>query len=346
MDQRRAIIVVSLTLHCLIPFRSWAWSPEVTDHFYSKECHPQLFSWRFLEARSPELKSKLLKSWLAQCDSEFRLSRPQGEEAHRHLESLEGPPHKFEPIQFNDRKGLEHSGWALMKPEKRPAILILCEWSCDPIEDPWLKQAIMQLYEEGPFHLFLIESPESKLSERWLAGSFDSGAELLEAGWWLNTASPYRGRISSLHLLGRGTTATASLYAHWMNDLNPIADDRKVFQGGAHFCPAVRLAPLLEALQRPSTESQNVFHLKWFEHLFKLQGRYPFWQRPLTEDGSVSDLWLNASLALKPIYSTNINPFRQMPPQSREDWLQMSDFAYLSSRHHGAAIFPRRISRA
>lgn len=328
MDQRRAIIVVCLTLFSQTPTPAWAWSPDNQDQVYTQECHPQIFSWRFLAAKSPEERQRILSKWLEQCDQKFREDRPQGEQAQDQFDKLEGAAYDLAPFEFADRKGFMHFGWALTKSTKSPAILMECDWSCDPQDDPWLRQVIMQLYEEGPYQIFLIESPQSKLAERWLAGGFESGAALLETGWWIGTTSPFRGKITSLHLLGRGATAGSSLYAHWMNDLNPIADDRKVFQGAVHFCPAVKLESVLTMVQNPVTDSQRNYKELWLNHLLRLRERYSFWQQQPVERNTFGRLWLEASFSLKSIFALNLNPFHQIPPRSTADWLQMGDFAY------------------
>ncbi|MGE0762136.1 MAG: hypothetical protein AB7N80_02545 [Bdellovibrionales bacterium] len=297
------------------------------------ECHSQLWSWRLLSERNHNKRADLLAQFTQKCTTRLQSDQPQGRQAEKQQLKLPAGDWPAQPFSFQDRQGETRNGWSLMQnsPERRPAVVVACDFDCDPRRSSWLKRVIMHLYEEGPFHVIIALSPESQpVKGQWLAGGLAYGQAIYEIGFWLQTAAPIRQKISSLQLLGEGWGAQGTLFALLYNQHNPIASDRKVFQGHLALCPAVNLDSALRNIEQPQNEAQQSFAELVRLNLLTLQQRAPTWgpwllgwgwQEPLRE------AWLRASVEQGRNWHW-LNPFRLHPPGDERAWLQANDIAY------------------
>lgn len=328
-------LAITLALAFGFSGRAFAWVPDgKPSPGFTPACHPQLWSRKYLATRDSGGRDILFKRFLTECTGQSQSGRPSGAAAERDFADIEDHSRRgWEWHEFLDRSAQPKAGWLLMQPRgegPRPLAVIACDFDCSPESNAWLKALTMALYDEGRMNLFIVLSPEQAGSSLWLAGGVQYGRDLLEAGFWVQLISPYRGRFSSAHVLGMGWSAHASLAAQIYNDQNPIADDRKVFHSVLSFCPNVDLGATLNEIDQPANEMMFRFSNEVRAHAASLKERHPEWNAWLGDWSPavpLSDKWVRASL----LQTWNrgfqwLSPFRADPPRSPGAWLETNDF--------------------
>jgi hypothetical protein len=314
-----------------------AWQPSGAPRpGHSRPCHPQLWAKAYLDERSPVRRWQSLQRQVVECAAEAREGQPQGPAAETWLERLEWTPLPSKTVKFQGRQGQSLEGSLFLQPgtNPRPMVVIGCDFDCDPRTNAWVKTLVMQLFEEGETHLFIVNSPELRALDtaEWLAGGLKYGHDLLEAGFWLQFVFQERRRISSAHVLGKGWAGKATLDALLFSEHNPIADGRKVFHSAVALCPAVKLAPVLTALDTPTTAPAATMKDQVENVLVQLKNRHPTWSdwlRDWQPHLPLMEKWLFASLAQAEKFFW-LKPFRDQPPKTPAAWLDANDFVYQS----------------
>jgi hypothetical protein len=329
-------LAFTLVLAAAFSGKAFAWQPEgQTEPGFTAACHPQLWARRYLSLKNADARAESLQRFLADCAPQARAGLPSGIEAEDKFAAIQDIHRGWEWTEFLDRTSRPLSGWLLMQERSegpRPLVVIGCDFNCAPDSNPWLKTLAMSLYDEGRMSLFVVNSPEALREDLWLAGGVQYGRDLLEAGFWIQLISPYRGRFSSAHVLGLGWSAHAGLIAQFYNDKNPIADDRKVFHSAVNFCPAVDVGSVLSALDAGANIQTQNFGALVRRRLSELKRDYLPWRQWLQGWDADQDLkapWVHASVAQTGTSGFHwLSPFRAQPPRSNEAWLETSNLSY------------------
>lgn len=289
----------------------------------SKPCQLQTWLWDLMQTSDPDRRLQVLESTLERCEDEFV---GQYEPSSGSTEPIEKSG--WLSLQEQSLSGRSISGWWKMIPDGKahPALIIACDQNCDPDENPDLIRLTRTLGIEANFHLIVLESRRSlaQRTGRWLVGPFEEAQDQIEAGLWLKVASKYRTKITSLHSFGQGRAGQITLYATLFSDANPIASDRKVLQSGVALCPLVRSGTELFPNDLEATSAS------WQQDLLRLADKFPKWSTWLKGLGP-GEGWLNATLIQSKEEPLNwIRPFRGRSPNTREQWLEATDFVYQS----------------
>lgn len=316
MTQLFRFSLVVLALNLAINSRAQDLPPVL-----SKSCQLQTWFWDLLQTSDPDYRLQILKSTLNQCEDEFL---GQGESQSGQTNPL--TENGWIGLQEQSLSGRSISGWWRMISDGKsyPALIIACDKNCDPRENSDLIRLTRTLGIEANFHLIVLESRRSTAQKtgRWLVGPFEEAQDQIEAGLWLKVASKYRTKITSLHSFGQGRAGQISLYATLFSDANPIASDRKILQSGVALCPLIRSGTELFDVN-PASRS-------WQMDLENLTTRFPKWSnwmKRLTH----AEGWLNATLSQAIEEPLNwLKPFRGRHPNTREQWLEATDFVYQS----------------
>ncbi len=330
-----------ITFVLLLGFTNWAyaWQPDGRPRVgNSAKCHSQLWSHRYFDTRAAPQRAALLKEFIESCSDTATEGQPQGEAAENHWLDLNDHARDWKELTFFDTAGLIQTGNFLLQTRAgpRPLVVLACDFDCNPQTNPWLKTVAMQLYDEGGAHIYIAQSPESRLDKHslWISGGLNYARDLLEAGRWLQLFSPYRGKFSSAHLLGLGWAGKSVLDGQLLNDRNAIADDRRVFHSTVAMCPAVQLDKVLSEIDRPHSPQSVAMREDIDGRMQMLRARDSQWAKWLTgwsPHEPLGERWIAASLG-----QTNaqgfpwMNPFRGNPPRTRLAWIEANDFIHQS----------------
>lgn len=312
-----------------------AWTPTGAGQGqFTRACHPQLWRKAYLTERNSDQRRQMLEQFLNTCAEQARAHEAQGAMAEVQMTQLRSEPRLRQWLEFLDRQGQVQAGWLYLQPDKsrHGMVVMACDFVCDPEANPYLEAALMQIYDEGRSHVFLVRSPEAQALQtgQWLGGGLSYGRDLLEAGAWLQLFSPERHRISSAHVFGQGWAAHAVLIAELYNDHNPVADDRKVFHSAVALCPAVNLEKLLHELDHPLTPQSSELRIQVQGLISALAQKFSLWQKWFGVGAQfLSEPWVFASLEQAQTLHW-LKPFSLGPPRTPAQWLEANDFAYQS----------------
>lgn len=149
-------------------------------------------------------------------------------------------------------------------PGKRPLVLLDCGLQCD-VDGPSMRQLLMLLFDEGDFHVLALPSSSSKSylkrNGRFAIGGLEEGRAFVKVANYMRYRSPWRDRISSVHVFGISLGGHASLYAAlYASHMNL---DRAAIESFAAGCPVVDLERSVRRLYRPTLVGK--FALKKFK---------------------------------------------------------------------------------
>lgn len=320
--------LVQLLNTTLMPLVASAWSPDGSlDHAVSASCLPHRLERNYLENHDEANRRLWLQSKIQACETEWTHGLPQGTDAEKRMSEMNLHPALGDVLTVSLPSGQTVTSWIYLQkePSARPAVIVECDADCDNLNDPWVRSIYGQLFEESGFHLIVLQNPYGTLGARtsgqFLLGGLTRGMDILDFGFWLRVHSTLRYNISSLHLISKGLGGHAGLFTQLYNDLNPIADDRKVFNSALSLCPVADLnawtladTSLTETLWAVLSELKPTFPLlmKYFpESHLPVQ----FYQR-----------WVDASLDQLQQRTRWLKPFHKKPPQTSEEFLQSNNF--------------------
>lgn len=242
------------------------WRPELQVSSSAENCSPSQFRRALHQSSKPEL---IIKKFWRQCESTWRLN------------SFNGITHSanilrtaFEPTQHPGVRKIE---WALENGVKVPGLLFLK----GPITRPLVilrtgifsslttavaeRFAMMQLFDEGPYHLLVLPSTSGKdyieSNSRFVFGGFDEGLQTARIIDLISDPrEPIHAWVSKIHLVG------ISLGSHglWLlNWLQPSPGKPNLIDRTLQLCPTVDLRATA-AEQRRNLLSE-FFVKSWFE---------------------------------------------------------------------------------
>lgn len=247
---------------CLLPNKVCAeWVPDASlKRPLPRPCDPRIFEQNYLERPSGgKAREDYLLQTVQSCQTHWL--NPQHatdvERAFQKLQSLSYSPtfsfRQWPQLELRLANNQTLSAHLAIKAQHSSALVILlCDMTCRMEQDGALKALAMQLHDESPFHLIVVDSISSlaqwrSRSEITLPGFLEADT-LLHFGRWLRGEAPFRSQINSLHIVGYGFSALSALWASRLNDENPINSDTKVFQSVVALSPALKLKESLETL--------------------------------------------------------------------------------------------------
>jgi predicted alpha/beta-fold hydrolase len=156
-------------------------------------------------------------------------------------------------------------GYLALNPRMKaaPLVVVLCGMACD-LDKPSIRNAIMHLFDEAPFHVLALESVTGsawiKRNKRLLLGGYSEGLLMLEAARLVYGGS-FAKRFSEYHLVGMSLGGHATLFSGRYASDTPGARPSSVLA----YCPAVDLEETLK------TVDQSTFVGRFFRSTLRHQ---------------------------------------------------------------------------
>jgi hypothetical protein len=194
------------------------------------------------------------------------------------------------PFRMTTPVGGVLQGFIFVKDEKpRPWVIIKCGVFCGYGNDTRTLNMIMHLFDEGPFHVMVLNNNMSVSNiiqnKRVNVSGFFEGQELLHAAYWLKYISPYRSNVHAIHGMGISLGGSASLHAARLNDQNLVRGE-KLFQSMIAYCPVVNTYPTYRDLFRNHAIGQLFSFRTWhilqtvYDHVDDLNQIVPLNRKP------------------------------------------------------------------
>lgn len=247
------------------------WVPTgALDKRITYDCDPRVIEKNYLALpNSDRSRPELLQNRVNACETQWRVGTESDtwadyQKLRRVQYSSQGEPSFMQNIEFRlpFNQYLQGS-LALQNVNERRALVVAV---CDATDCSSLKAFMMQLFDEAPFHVLVLEShaslPYWRRNRQISLGGYFEAQQLVSLGRWLRLESSFRGKINSLHLLGVGFSAHSALLASRLNDSNPINSDTRVYQSVVALSAAVDLRSAFQRLER-NTNMTNAFRTQF-----------------------------------------------------------------------------------
>lgn len=242
--------------------RSWPNIKEVPNGLDPREvrmsCDPRRFEQGLLErVQSSEEYFTELKNYFVRCES--RLTNESGiglpgllKFSNYQYRFLSQPQVNRVRIPLPDGTEIPAIFALRNDPRPRPLVVYKCGVFCSAGESASMKSYLMALFDQSPFNVLLLGNQTGMdyivANKRVSLAGWSEGHEVLEVGRWLHEEWEYRGRISSLHLMGVSLGGSAAVHASVYNDQVSLRDGRRIFSSVAAICGVVDLQPTLRRL--------------------------------------------------------------------------------------------------
>ena len=164
----------------------------------------------------------------------------------------------MKPVLVTNKSGDRTPGYLALKPGNlpRPLVIVKCGVFCSGDALSSTMNYMINLFDQGPFHVLLLANRTGvsyvRENRNITMGGVLEGKDLVEIGEWVKNESPYKDKISSLHLLGYSLGGHAASYATLYNDLE-LSHGNKIFSSIIPVCAAMDLEPTIRKLYQPGT---------------------------------------------------------------------------------------------
>jgi hypothetical protein len=244
-------------------------------------------------------------------------------------------------VTFRERSGRQVEGLLGMKasPLPRPLVIVKCGLQCG-LGSASLLQAMMFLFDEGPFHVLLLPSTSSEEVQlqtgNIVVGGFDEGRQILDIAKILQSSQFSESTlISSVHVLGLSLGGHAALFAALYASFDPRPDGQFWIQSTSLACPVVDLRDSVESLYSPTLLGTFAFDKFWTQFA-NLLNRIPLLGEVLGAGGEarlrdVPNILAKTSVRyfqkMQSQPSWSRAPFEDVVIQSEEDFWHYNDFS-------------------
>lgn len=220
----------------------------------------------------PNEQLLLIKEYISRCDKDITR-----EASGAYMELL-----KYSQIQYHYMKNrsaeaidyLDFEGHRLhlvlfMKKDDlpRPMVIVKCGLQCDP-GSTTLSVMLMNLYDEGPFHVLLVPSITGPTYQRdngiMPLGGYDEGRQVFKLAQWVKSPGfKYAADVSEVHLAGASLGSAAVLYAALYASENRKPDGSVYIRSAFAGCPVVELETSIDGLYSGGIVSKLFAHGFW-----------------------------------------------------------------------------------
>ena len=226
------------------------------------------------------------------------------------------------PVRLLLDDGPVVNGFLALKPDlaKRPLIVIQCGFGCGTKElHAGIFPLIIHLYDEGPFHVLLINSSTTSDfmidNKKVSLGGVYEGKTLIKVAQLLKSSeSKLKPLISSIHLAGMSWGGHAALFASLYNGYIGKTKDQRYFQSVVALCPAIDLEKTATHLF--SDPYTRFYSQTAWEQISKSAKSIPAFGQLIDSVDRPSDLELLSVLVKMGINHNRLysNLIRQFPP--------------------------------
>ncbi|QLY24746.1 S9 family peptidase [Bdellovibrio sp. KM01] len=222
------------------------------------ECDPKFFEDQlFSKKRTTEEYFKVVKQFMANCQSELAYNSPRGilSLAKMALDDYKFFKHpQVKSIVIPLSNGVLVPAIVGLKQDSRPRPLVVmkCGVFCGADQNAFMKTFLIQLFDLTPYNVVLLANQTGLdyliANSHFSLGGWSEGFESLMVGKWLREKWEYRDRISSMHLMGMSLGGNAAVFGAAFNDMYPMPNGQKVYSSAVAICPVISLRPTLEHL--------------------------------------------------------------------------------------------------
>ena len=216
----------------------------------SPKCHPSYIKKVLAKSTSPAEQSEAIDSYFHRCGERLKDENKQGLWATLALDGI--TYNIFEnklvrPYQMTLSTGDSIEGFIGLKNDGRPhpLVIVRCGLFCDGTPSGSTKMMLMHLFEEGPFHIMVVQSHSSNpniiANNRVSIGGIYEAQETMAIGQWARENSEFSDQISSLHMLGISLGGSDAYFTSLYNSLNLDQSGGQVYNSVMAFCPVTDL---------------------------------------------------------------------------------------------------------
>ena len=220
-------------------------------------CRPELIESLAQQSGSISVTSGELEGRLAECTDVLGRGLSKGMGAMTRLVRVRYHAQKnpnIREVLVTLKNGIRVSGLLGLKNDsrKRPFVIAQCGVMCG-INDPMASMLVMQVFEETPFNVLVLENQTSldyaRKNRVLKAGGIEEGLAIVEIALNLKSeASSLQSQIDSLHVVGQSLGGHAALYAALFGSEIRI-QERTLFQSVLALNPVVNLAASFKNIQ-------------------------------------------------------------------------------------------------
>lgn len=258
-------------------------NPLAERQGFTPECSPQVLSQRLQDPRlkSVQLQGALLQRYFSQCREAIQTGvRSDWHHVLRTL-ALRWSPQEhpfFHRVVLHFSPSVRLKGYLALKGDLKPRPFVVFRLGVNASAEEFFgeKSFVMQLFEQGPFNLLVLENTTSPdfiaNNPRFSMGGFDEGIQNIKLAQFLRDPRQKLSRIiSSLHFVGVSLGGHGVLLSSLLSDANSPAS-MPLIDSSLLLCPVVDLKKTFEALVQPGVKTKAV---DWWlsQRLAGLEGR-------------------------------------------------------------------------